>query len=64
MMTNLTTVLTADAITHYRQCILIWGDSPVVAITKTARHFGSAEAVAASEIYKANPALQRLADDE
>jgi len=60
----MTTNLTADAITIYRQSILIWENTPEDAFALTASYFGPAEAAAARDAYKANPALQRLADDE
>ena len=64
MMTNLTTGLTADALAHYRQLVLVRKETHLSAILATSRLFGVPATIAATDLYKANPALQRLADDE
>lgn len=54
--------MTVDALTIYRQSILIWENTPEDAFAHTARHFGTVEATAARDAYNADPALRQLND--
>ena len=64
MTTSLTTGLTADALSHYRQLVLVRKETHLSAILATSRLYGVPATSAAVELYKANPVLQRLADGE
>ena len=54
--------MTVDALTIYRQSILIWGETPEKAFDLATRFFGVDEAIAARDAYNADPALRELND--
>jgi len=54
--------MTVDALTIYRQFILIWENTPEDAFAHTARYFGEAEATAARDAYNTFPSLRELND--
>jgi hypothetical protein len=54
--------MTVDALTIYRQSILIWENTPEDAFTFTVAAFGFVEAAAARDAYNADPALRQLND--
>ena len=46
--------MTTDALTVYRQAIILWEDTPEKAFALTARYFGYAEAAAARDLFNAD----------
>jgi hypothetical protein len=54
--------MTVDALTIYRQSIIIWCETPEKAFAIAARYFGEAEATAARDAYNAFPSLRELND--
>lgn len=54
--------MTVDALTIYRQFILIWGHTPAETFTIVARYYGEAEATAARDAYNTFPSLRELND--
>lgn len=54
--------MTVDALTYYRQSILIWGETPEDAFTFTVAAFGPVEATAARDAYNTFPSLRELND--
>lgn len=54
--------MTVDALTIYRQSILIWENTPEDAFTFTVAAFGFVEAAAARDAYNTFPSLRELND--
>lgn len=53
------TTMTIDAITYYRQSILVWEETPETAFDLTAAAFGEAAAKAARNAFNSDPALRQ-----
>ena len=54
--------MTTDALTVYRQAIILWEETPENALALATRYFGEAEAAAARDAYNTFPSLHQLED--
>jgi|LauGreDrversion4_2_1035121.scaffolds.fasta_scaffold355046_2 hypothetical protein len=55
--------MNVNALTYYRQCLLIWDNTPEDAFDITACWFGKPAAEAARDAYNTDPALRELNEE-